>query len=192
MSSPSSCAAAAAAKFCPNCCNYLYLQTNQENPTKLENVCHNCGFHKECESFFETTSAPKKIDTTDLKHDLTFMRTRAIKCPNSACDSNEVLYLKKKPQEQYLLFVCCTCSKPFKHTAVAAAAAGQDEDGGDDDGGDDDGGDDQDEEYNDVVDDDQDEEYNVDDGAGAGAPMDEGDDEYTVAVNVPIDDDDDN
>lgn len=171
-----------AAKFCPNCCNYLYLQTNQENPTKLENVCHNCGHHKECTSLFETTSAPKEVDTTDLKHDLTFMRTRAIKCPDRACNSNEVLYLKKKPQEQYLLFVCCTCSKPFKHAVAAAPTADDDQDDDDDDEGAGAAMDEEDEEYN-VVDD------VVDDGAGAA--MDDGEEEEEYTVNVPIDNDSD-
>ena len=171
-------------KFCPNCYNYLYLQTSQvassqlQGSTKtkpqLEKICHNCGFVEKCTSFFETSSTQKKVDTTDLKYDLTLMRTRAVKCPKKC--NGEVLYLKKKAQEQFLLFVCCDCSTQFKHGTVAAAASGADDDDGGED--EDDGGEDEDEddEGAGAGDDDEDD----DDGADEDGADDIADEEYDM------------
>jgi hypothetical protein len=101
------------------------IEANTQTKTQLENVCHNCGYAKNCDTFFETAGAQKEIDTTNLIHDLTFLRTRAIPCPMGC--NGEVLYLKKKAQEQHLLFVCCSCSEQFKHTTSAGEAAAEDE-----------------------------------------------------------------
>lgn len=109
-------------KFCPNCCNYLYLQYVE---AKLEKYCHNCGFAVPCDTFFETSGTPIAVNTINLKHDLTFMRTRAIPCPNRC--NGETLYLKKKSQEQHLLCVCCVCESQFNYMS------GMDEDADEED-----------------------------------------------------------
>ena len=65
---------------------------------------------------------PKNINPEEIVNDLTYYRTRVIKCPSLNCSSNsvtkpaeqEVLYFKQKGKLK-LNYICCNCMTMWKN-----------------------------------------------------------------------------
>jgi hypothetical protein len=118
-------------KFCPDCSNFLYIKdTNdaESGESYLENYCRNCGFsEKRTEYKIDTFKIDneityKNINPKEIVNDLTYNRTRVVKCPSTTCPSNkdvdprenEVLYFKQKGKLR-LNYVCCNCMIMWKN-----------------------------------------------------------------------------
>jgi DNA-directed RNA polymerase subunit M/transcription elongation factor TFIIS len=116
-------------KFCPDCNNFLYITegtTKDDEKNVLINTCRNCGYEEKREDNkidtlkFDYETSYKNLVPDEIVSDLTYPRTRAIKCPNADCDCNvdpkvlrEVLFFRQKSSLK-LTYVCSICKTMWK------------------------------------------------------------------------------
>lgn len=118
-------------KFCPDCNNFLYITESKValGGTKegLINYCRNCGFEEARQENkidllkFDYETSYKNIYPEEIINDLTYPRTRAVKCPNHDCECNdevsgvlrEVLFFRQKNSLK-LTYICVICKTMWK------------------------------------------------------------------------------
>lgn len=115
--------------FCIHCSNMYYISIN-EDTTKLEYYCRNCG-HINTE--LDTTeicvlNSNTKDDNAYInnfvnrytKLDPTLPRVTNILCPNGECDTNtksserEIIYIRYNNVDMKYAYVCNTCDQIWK------------------------------------------------------------------------------
>ncbi len=117
-------------KFCPDCNNFLYITEDKSEDTEvnfLKNYCRNCGYEEKRENNkidtlkFDYETSYKNILPEEIVYDLTYPRTRVVKCPNFDCECNlpsshilrEVLFFRQNNSLK-LTYVCCVCKTMWK------------------------------------------------------------------------------
>ena len=107
-----------ARKFCINCGTYL---RPSENDGKLILDCHKCGYNEPAEglkiSYYSRPQNRKNVDrvTPDFIYDVTFPRTKKIKCINKDCKGNnpEIVIVTSDKQLR-VTYICTSCKTIWK------------------------------------------------------------------------------
>jgi DNA-directed RNA polymerase subunit M/transcription elongation factor TFIIS len=118
-------------KFCVKCDNMYYIKIDENNDCKLTYYCRNCGHVDETlvEEGVSVLTTQLKNSGQSFKHivnqytklDPTLPRIHNIKCPNTACKTNnddkivpEIIYMRYDDDSMKYLYICVTCDALWK------------------------------------------------------------------------------